>query len=438
MRLQVDFNTVTGKIKPFNAINNAPISGTSNELFYRLKEAHVPFSRLHDTGGRYGQFVFVDIENIFRNFDADAENPDSYDFVFTDWLIGELIKNDVSPFFRLGASIENSHRIKAYRIFPPKDNVKWAKICEGIIKHYNRGWANGFNYNIKYWEIWNEPDNEPEIADNPMWKGTIEQYFDLYSVTARHLKTVFPEIKIGGYASCGFYSLTGGFENEEANSSARTDYFTECFQKFLCFLQKNNTPLDFFSWHSYATVDANCIYADYVRTELDKHGFQAAESILDEWNPGTFRRGTEADACFISEMILKLHAKPLDMLVYYDGQIHGSYCGLFDPVKMDVFPAYYAIHSFGELYALGSEVKIGSSEEMPVMAATDGNIGKILVVNTARNQIPLELDMPENWEFNTYRELDSVNGLVVKNEIELSKITVSPMKIAIIECKIRK
>ena len=124
--------------------------------------------------------------------------------------------------------------------------------------------------------------------------------------------------------------------------------------------------------------------------------------------------------------------------MYYDGQIHGSYCGLFDPVKMDVFPAYYAIHSFGELYALGSEVKIGSSEEMPVMAATDGNIGKILVVNTARNQIPLELDMPENWEFNTYRELDSVNGLVVKNEIELSKITVSPMKIAIIECKIRK
>ena len=27
-----------------------------------------------------------------------------------------------------------------------------------VIKHYNSGWANGYHYNIKYWEIWNEPD----------------------------------------------------------------------------------------------------------------------------------------------------------------------------------------------------------------------------------------------------------------------------------------
>lgn len=438
MKLFVDFNTITGKIKPFNAINNAPISSTSNELFYLLQEANVPYSRLHDTGGRYGQFVFVDIENIFRNFEADAELPESYDFAFTDWLIGELVKNKVEPFFRLGASIENSHRLKAYRIFPPKDNLKWAKICEGIIKHYNHGWANGYEYGIKYWEIWNEPDNEPVIADNPMWKGTIEQYFDLYSVTSRHLKSVFPEIKIGGYASCGFYSLTGGFENSEANSSKRTDYFTECFQKFLNALQVSGAPLDFFSWHSYASSDTNCIYADYVRNELDKHGFSATESILDEWNPGTSRRGTEADACYISEMILKLHAKPLDMLVYYDGQIHGSYCGLFDPVKMSVFPAYYSIHSFGELLALGDEVKSVSDGEIPFLASTDGKIGKILTVNVGSEPIPVDLELPKNWRITAYRELDGTNGLILKNETDLSKIAINPMKIAIIECELLK
>jgi len=113
--------------------------------------------------------------NIFRDFSADPENPDSYDFAFTDKLLAEITEQGTEPFYRLGATIENSHRIKAYHIFPPKDNLKWAKICEGIIKHYNHGFANGFHYGIKYWEIWNEPDNERNIEDNPMWKGTKEQ-----------------------------------------------------------------------------------------------------------------------------------------------------------------------------------------------------------------------------------------------------------------------
>ena len=37
--------------------------------------------------------------------------------------------------------IEAGLGIKAYYIYPPADNLKWAKICEGIIKHYNYGWA---------------------------------------------------------------------------------------------------------------------------------------------------------------------------------------------------------------------------------------------------------------------------------------------------------
>ena len=42
MKIIVDFETKVGKIKPFNAINNAPIMGTSNELFHYLKEANIP------------------------------------------------------------------------------------------------------------------------------------------------------------------------------------------------------------------------------------------------------------------------------------------------------------------------------------------------------------------------------------------------------------
>ena len=52
-----------------------------------LTDAHIPYSRLHDVGGAFGSNRYVDIPNIFRNFDADGNDPASYDFAFTDELI---------------------------------------------------------------------------------------------------------------------------------------------------------------------------------------------------------------------------------------------------------------------------------------------------------------------------------------------------------------
>lgn len=412
MKISVDFTKTVGKIKPFHAVNNAPILGSGNfSMFHYLREAGIPFSRLHDTGGEYGKSVFVDIENVFRNFDADETDPASYDFAFTDILLENIMKQGTMPFFRLGTTIENYHRVKAYHIYPPKDNLKWAKICEGIINHYNHGWANGFHYNIVYWEIWNEPDNESEIQNNPMWKGTKEQYFELYHTASVYLKKNFPYIKIGGYASCGFYALTGGFVSD-AKSSSRTDYFVEFFEEFLKYISSEQTksPLDFFSWHSYASCENNCLYTRFAREKLNEYGFAHTENILNEWNPGIHRRGTEADACYILEMMLKLHREPLDMLMYYDGQVHGDYQGLFDPMHHTVFPAYYAIHSFGELYALENEVQ-SETQGIPCIAAANGTVGKLLLVNTQKEPIPVTLEL-EGAKITKCRVLEGTNGLV--------------------------
>ena len=168
MTLSVDFKKNVGKIKPVNGVNCAPIISYYNySLFEKFAELEVPFCRLHDFGGCFGGTHFVDVENIFTDMNADEEDSASYDFTFTDRLLSELDKIGVKPFYRLGASIENGHRIKAYHIYPPKDNAKWARICANIIRHYNCGWADGFHYGIEYFEIWNEPDNEEKIEDNP-------------------------------------------------------------------------------------------------------------------------------------------------------------------------------------------------------------------------------------------------------------------------------
>ena len=203
-RYRIAFSKPYGKVKTFNAVNNGPVNGLRGiNNMEAWATARIPYGRLHDTS--FTNEWLVDVHRIFRDFDADENDPKSYDFACTDEYIAVTELAGAKTFFRLGQSIE--HRIKKYHIFPPKDFAKWARICEHIIMHYNEGWADGFHYNIEYWEIWNEPDNEPVAAENPMWKGSMEEYFTLYEVTANHLKACFPHIKVGGYGSCGFYTI---------------------------------------------------------------------------------------------------------------------------------------------------------------------------------------------------------------------------------------
>ena len=383
----VDFGKIAGVLKPMHGVGNAPLLGCSNKLFHYLGDAGIPYSRLHDTGGDYGGGRFVDIANIFRNPDADPEDPASYDFAFTDWLISELEKQNVEPFSRLGASIECEHAIRAYHIYPPKDYQKWAKVCEGIIRHYNEGWADGFRYGIRYWEIWNEPDNEPEISDNPMWKGSKEDYFRLYEVTSNYLKARFPHLKIGGYASCGFYAISDSAFSADANSSHRVEYFLEFFHDFLKYITspEHKSPLDFFSWHSYMTIEKNISYAQYAREALDSYGFTETESILNEWNMGPSLRGTLEDASYISGMLCAMQDTPIDKMMYYDAQVHANYGGLFDPVRKTVFPAYYAFRAFDLLYRLKNQAACSAPDGKDVIALAavsgDGGNGAVLVTN---------------------------------------------------------
>ena len=127
-KLNVDFNSVSGKIRPLHSVGQPPWLGVDGKYLHYLTDANIPYSRLHDMGGAYGGSIYVDIPNIFRDFDADPENPDSYDFAFTDNLITKMYENKIEPIYRLGVTIENYIHIKRYFTFPPKDYQKWAKI----------------------------------------------------------------------------------------------------------------------------------------------------------------------------------------------------------------------------------------------------------------------------------------------------------------------
>lgn len=394
-KITVDFSKQKGKIKPVNGVGQPPILyGVDDEMFHYLTEARIPFSRLHDTGGFLGGNRFVDVPNLFRDFDADPDDPAAYDFAFTDVLITSLIKHGVEPFFRLGVSIENDIAIRAYRIDPPKDFHKWAVICEHIIRHYTEGWADGFRYNIRYWEIWNEPDNWEEIELNQEWHATKEVFYEFYGVASIYLKEKFPHLMIGGYGSCGFCSLDGE-GTKLANSSPRYAYFVEFFDGFIDYIKAHNCPLDFFSWHSYTTPSLTMGHARYARRRLDEAGYTHTESTCNEWNYRADLRGTIQHAAFTTGMLLGFQDVPLDSAMFYDARCGVStYSGLFNPLTLKPFPAYYGFIAFGELYTRGTQVESTCDTENVFAVAATGEAGSCLVIaNITDKDTPLDLSL---------------------------------------------
>ncbi len=399
--MKINSKKVIGTIKPMHAVNNIPVfypkewgDHPVNELFFDMS---IPMVRFHDTAYLYPYHKMVDVPCIFPDFDADENNHASYDFTFTDRILEMVATKGVKIFYRLGVSIENYGWIKPYDIHPPKDALKWAKICEHIIAHYNEGWADGFHYNIEYWEIWNEPESH-----KMMFTGTFEDYLNLYVVTANLLKKRFPYIKIGGYASCGLYAAVGRNASGAANVSEQQEYFVEFFHDFLKRIstKQESAPLDFFSWHSYSAVSDNVLFAEYVRKTLDSYGFTQTESILNEWNPqGIYIRGTLKAASDVLANMIVLQNKPVDMLMYYDARLSTSYCGLFNPIgdipRTDLakpFPLYYVFKAFSEVYKMGNQVEVQIEGEN-VFAIASANDGKTVVLLTNNKDEREELDL---------------------------------------------
>ena len=203
-RITVNFARENGKpVYPLHGVNSGPMTKVfTYDARPQFLEAGFPFARLHDVEYPYGSGEFVDIPCIFKNFDADENDPASYNFGLTDEYIRRIVEVGCAPLFRLGISIEHAP-VKRY-VYPPRDYAKWARICEHIIRHYNEGWANGFHWGIAYWEIWNESDG----GNSKMWGGTPDEFYELYVVSARHLKACFPHLKIGG---CGFTTAKNAF-----------------------------------------------------------------------------------------------------------------------------------------------------------------------------------------------------------------------------------
>ncbi|MBR3934105.1 MAG: hypothetical protein IKJ68_09395 [Clostridia bacterium] len=378
--LNFDLSKKGGSFKILNATNGGPWGGgwsSHRSTFADYKAAGFPYSRNHDSGvlGTYGGPFSHDISRIFPNFDADVNDPASYDFACTDHSILQTLEAGTKTFFRLGQTIE--HQVKKHDTLPPRDFNKWAVICEHIIKHYTEGWANGYKLDMPYWEIWNEPNLDPDDGTNKKcWGGTSAEFFDLYEITAKHLKKCFPHLKIGGPAYAG---------NEPLGQEKWAD-------TFLGEMKKRNVPIDFFSWHQYESEPKRIInLGENLKKLLVKHGYDKAESICNEWN---YIKDWDVNytysmmcihglknASFVTAMMALAQKSSVDMLMYYDTR-PTTFCGVFDLYSYKPLKGYYPFKWYSMFYSLENEVQCENEpKNIYSLCGTDRD-GKVLSMIT--------------------------------------------------------
>ena len=354
--------------KPLHATNGGPWTSRPTQPwarsnFLEYEAARIPYSRNHDSNlaghNIYGSPYVHDIHVLFPDFDADENDPASYDFACTDANVKTCLDAGCETFFRLGESIE--HQVKKHGTIPPKDFQKWARICEHVIRHYTEGWADGLYLNIQYWEIWNEPD----LGKN-LWDGTKEQFFEMFEIAAKHLKRCFPHLKIGGPAL-----------------AKKLDWAED----FLSYIRERGVPLNFFSWHIYCTDPLRMTdRAERIRALLDLYGYQNAESICNEWNylrnwGEQFIYSIDAirgikGASFVTACICEAQKAPVDMLMYYDTR-PGVLCGIFDYYTCKPQKPYYPFYWYGTLfYRNGTDVAVDPIENLYTLCrrSEDGSL----------------------------------------------------------------
>ena len=376
-------NKVIGQIKPMHSCCSGPRTGGAhlrNDATDIFKEIGIHSCRLHDVEGAYSCNQYVDVHCVFPNFDADENDDKNYNFIPTDNYLNAIKASGAKVYYRLGESIDH-YPLKHY-VVPPKDYMKWARICEHIIRHYNQGWANGFYMDIEYWEIWNEPEGRAQ------WRGSYEEFYELYTVTATHLKKCFPNLKIGGYSAVGFYSATRPKDHDWYNPWFST--IVPFMDGFFDYIKDKNVPLDFFSWHAYTLSPeevAEC--SKFIRNYLDEKGYTKTESLLTELHM-YYALGSKPVAQysqFMSDLLalyVELHDTPVDEAFFYDLRLNG-FNDVFYKDPLDGFikkrPGFYAMKFFGDVYRLKNQITLDYKKGQGVYAigSTDGKYNAIAI-----------------------------------------------------------
>jgi len=290
----------------------------------------INYIRTHDFAIAFDHGAIVGLEDQ----SYDPFDPASYYFHISDSMAQNIYNAGGKIFYRLG----QSYSYDPICSMPPEDPQKWADVCVQIIKHYNDGWNNGYHYNLDYFEIWNEPDL-PEF-----WKGTVQDYIEMYRCAANAIKSYNPELKVGGPALANVWDQS--FINEFLDSVVTYDL-----------------PLDFFSYHLYYLPNPYQfkLTNEYLRRKLNSFGLYDVELINTEWNTGHFNPAgydpySLDDAQNAAQVVSVLtYMQETDISMFFRYSFRNYWFGLIEE-NGDLRYSGFAYKTFYDLYKNGDRV----------------------------------------------------------------------------------
>jgi len=402
--VNIDFSRKIGKIKPLNCLNNGPLFGIDLDLDFteQYKEMKPQYIRLSGIESPYASSRYLDIHCIFPDMELDERFDASYNFAPTDRYLASVKATGAEIFLRLGESSE-PYEVKKYTR-PPRDMAKIARICERIIAHYNKGWANGFKYNIKYVEIMCDVDTKGGFF------GKSEEYYELYAVVANYLKEAYPKLKVGAYSAGGFFSL-----NHYDGTPEQKSYITFMEGFFEYITKVKRTPLDFFSWKCYAeSPEEISLHANYARSYLGQYGFKKTQSIISEFN----LLGTDTGAYLerqypaaLARAIIIAEKSSVDMMFYSHLSPYSKWNAIYsldERRDKHLYSAYHVMSAFGALSELGNVVDSTEDYRREIYSlATLGEKNGVCVFSTADYSGVVEINLTGK-SFSTY----SIKGII--------------------------
>ena len=212
------------------------------------------------TGFQYVRFHAV-LDDEVGVYDEDKQGKPLYNFSYVDQIYDGLLASYVKPFVELSFM---PHKLAArqdlqsfwYRpnVAPPVDYAKWDDLITAFIKHLVERYGIDEVANW-YFEVWNEPNLD-------FWTGTPKQesYFELYDHTARDIKAVSPQLRVGGPAT------------------AQAAWVPAMIQHAM----QKSIPLDFVSTHVYGNDKASDVFHSKEQIPRDQMVCRAVKMVHEQ------------------------------------------------------------------------------------------------------------------------------------------------------------
>ncbi|HET6728062.1 MAG TPA: glycosyl hydrolase [Jiangellaceae bacterium] len=171
-------------------------------------------------------------------------------------------------------------------VSPPKNWSRWADLVRDLVAHLVRRYGLAEVRDHWAFEVWNEANLEV------FWSGTPEEYFRLYDLTAAAVKSIDPELRVGGPAS----AAVGWID------------------QLLAHVDGSGAALDFVSTHTYGSPPLD------LRPMLGRYGHTGTPLWWTEWGVSPTHFDAASDSVFGAVFLLRGMASAMgriDALSYW-------------------------------------------------------------------------------------------------------------------------